>query len=53
MKIKVKIDKYVCERCDYIWESRISTTPKFCPNCKSEYWNKPRQIKKRNEIKNG
>ena len=47
MKIQVKVEKYVCERCKHIWESRIKTIPKYCPACKSPYWNKPKKEKKK------
>jgi len=46
MKIRVKIDKYVCERCGHKWISRIKTLPKFCPKCKSNYWNIPKKEKR-------
>jgi len=33
-----------CFRCYHTWKKRIKKTPsKFCPKCKSPYWNKPRK----------
>ena len=46
MEVEVKVKKYTCERCKHIWISRIETTPKFCPKCKSLYWSIPKKIKK-------
>lgn len=37
---------YICERCNYEWESRLKLKeglPISCPNCKSRYWNKKRK----------
>jgi hypothetical protein len=31
-----------CNRCGYQWSSKL-TLPKECPQCKSRYWNLPRQ----------
>jgi len=47
MKIKEQIEKYKCERCGHIWITRIKTMPKFCPKCKSLYWNRERVSKKK------
>ena len=33
-----------CFRCYHTWKKRIKTRPsKYCPKCKSPYWNKPRR----------
>ena len=48
---KIMIAGFMCERCQYRWAPRPLITPeagprpepKACPNCKSTYWNKPRQ----------
>lgn len=46
---KIKIDAFQCERCEHIWVPRETTVgePIICPKCKSPYWNKPRQRKKK------
>lgn len=31
-----------CERCNHSWFPRMNAKPKFCPKCKSPYWNKKR-----------
>ena len=46
---KILVEGFMCERCH--WAPRPLITPddgtlpepKPCPNCKSRYWNKPRQ----------
>jgi len=44
----IKLDGYRCERCDHVWVPRETTEgqPTICPDCKSPYWNKPRQTAK-------
>jgi len=32
-----------CSRCVYSWVPKGKKNPKYCPNCKSPYWNKPRK----------
>lgn len=34
-----------CNRCEHTWWPRFpgSAAPKFCPACRSPYWNKPRR----------
>ena len=33
-----------CFRCYHTWKKRIKSRPsKYCPRCKSPYWNKPRR----------
>ena len=45
----VQIEGYQCERCGYRWGPRDGTgrwpenNPKYCPKCRSQYWNKPRE----------
>ncbi len=42
----IKIEGYVCERCEHRWVSRLAEEPRVCPLCKSPYWNVPRKNKK-------
>jgi len=47
---EIKLDGYICERCDHIWAPRLRTRieqkkPLVCPRCKSPYWNIPRKNK--------
>jgi len=39
MPIKKVIVPFVCQRCAYLWKSRVKT-PKACPACKSYRWQK-------------
>ncbi len=41
----VKLDGFLCERCDHTWIARAQTTdkPRVCPKCKSPYWDTPRK----------
>lgn len=32
-----------CFRCYHDWKRRKNSLPKFCPKCKSPYWNRPRK----------
>ena len=32
-----------CIRCNHSWRMRGKNSPKYCPRCKSPYWNKPRK----------
>ena len=49
---KILVEGFMCERCHSHWAPRPLITPddgplpepKPCPNCKSRYWNKPRQL---------
>jgi len=35
---------YICERCGYEWQPRITDRdPRVCPYCKSPYWNSKRR----------
>lgn len=40
---EIKLDGYLCERCDHTWISRIIDKPVVCPKCKSPYWDVPRK----------
>jgi len=45
---KLNLKFYSCNRCNHSWLSKRRTTdfvPKWCPNCKSPYWNKKRKNK--------
>jgi hypothetical protein len=53
-QVQMLITKWQCSRCldkktkaPYQWLPRSERVPKRCPNCKSKYWNKPRQRKRR------
>ncbi len=39
----IKKDNIFCFRCYHNWKKRKETNPKYCPKCKSPYWNKPRK----------
>ena len=48
METEIKVKKYTCEKCGYVWTSRINTLPKLCPKCKNPYWNiSKKKIKKK------
>jgi len=33
-----------CHRCNFVWAPKnLKNLPKNCPNCNSNYWNKPRR----------
>lgn len=36
-----------CNRCEHSWATRKKKDPKWCPKCKSPYWNKERKQKKK------
>jgi len=46
-KIKKTVYYWKCERCEHEWPPKGESEPKYCPNCKSPYWNKPRQNQKK------
>ena len=56
---RILIHGFSCDRCNYRWAPRASSTPdetlpkepKFCPNCKSAYWNRPRQLARAPELR--
>lgn len=35
-----ELPEYTCLRCGHKWTPR-KKQPKYCPKCKSPYWNKP------------
>ncbi len=43
---EIKVYECQCERCKHTWITRSEELPIVCPNCKSPYWNKPRQENK-------
>ncbi len=45
-KKEIKVYECQCERCNHKWITRSEELPIVCPNCKSPYWNKPKQNKK-------
>lgn len=40
---EIVIDELHCLRCGHTWLPRSDKKPKWCPNCNSPYWDKPRQ----------
>ena len=40
---EIKLDGYLCERCEHTWLGRNGSNPLVCPRCKSPYWNTPRK----------
>jgi len=36
-----------CQICGHTWIPRKAGTPKRCPSCKSEYWDRPDARKKK------
>lgn len=34
-----------CERCQHIWNPRITKKPIKCPRCMSPKWSEPRELK--------
>lgn len=47
-KNKFRLPTAYCERCTYSWTPRRND-PEMCPRCKSAYWNKPREDRKKKE----
>lgn len=47
---KIKIPTLKCKRCGYEWTPRKEDV-RLCPNCKSAYWDKPRENEKKKEDK--
>ena len=39
------IKQLKCLRCGYTWFPRRPKKPKFCANCNSPYWDRPRRKK--------
>ena len=51
---RIQISGFRCERCGHEWVPRgKSRDPKVCPECKSPYWDTPRQIKPRKGANHG
>jgi len=44
---KVKLEGYVCERCEHVWLARNKEKPRVCPKCKSPYWDIPRKRRRK------
>lgn len=42
-KITIKAHQCQCERCGHCWRTKTDKLPKFCPKCKTIYWNRPRR----------
>lgn len=42
---RIKIDGYLCLRCDHKWVPRENNNekPTVCPKCKNPYWDTPKQ----------
>lgn len=55
----IQVSGFKCERCDHIWcpktinqeNPKKIELPIICPACKSPYWNKLRQRKKKSTYK--
>jgi predicted Zn-ribbon and HTH transcriptional regulator len=48
--VRIQLDAFECERCGHQWVPRnIDEPPRVCPKCKSPYWDRPRQTKKKQE----
>jgi predicted Zn-ribbon and HTH transcriptional regulator len=41
------MEKLLCKRCGWLWVKRIEREPKNCPGCKSPFWNKEYQRKRK------
>jgi len=39
----MKMFKYKCSRCGYVWIPRQEDAPKTCPKCRSPYYDRPRR----------
>ncbi|MFH1282343.1 MAG: hypothetical protein ABII27_01610 [bacterium] len=37
---------HICKRCSHSWASKMAEKPRWCPNCKSPYWDKDRKAVK-------
>ena len=46
-QVKKVILYWLCERCGHEWPPKGEGEPKFCPKCKSPYWNTPRRSEKK------
>jgi Zn finger protein HypA/HybF involved in hydrogenase expression len=45
MKVKIKVDGWKCERCAHEWIPKKKDVPRFCPKCRSIYWDRARKVK--------
>lgn len=41
----IVLPMFECNRCEYTWIPK-KVSPKFCPRCRSPYWNKQRVYEK-------
>lgn len=46
MKIKITIDKFLCQRCGHTWIPRDERNVRICPKCKSARFDEPKKSKK-------
>ena len=46
-KKEIKVYECKCERCNHEWITRSEDAPIVCPKCKSPYWDKPLNNKKK------
>lgn len=46
-KKEIKVYECKCERCKHEWITRSEDVPVVCPFCKSPYWDKPLNDKKK------
>jgi len=46
-KKEIKVYECKCERCSHEWITRSEDVPVVCPSCKSPYWDKPLNDKKK------
>ena len=52
-RVKILVDGWKCERCDYEWVPRRKAEPKVCARCSSPYWNQPRKFVLKLERRDG
>jgi predicted Zn-ribbon and HTH transcriptional regulator len=45
--MEIKIKGLKCCRCGHIWVPRKKKKPRICPECKSPYWDVPKDKKKK------
>jgi len=48
-KVRIEVDKFICERCKHEWIGRISGDPIVCPQCKTPYWNRKTRVERMTE----
>lgn len=44
-----KVNIWKCKRCGHEWIPRKKEKPRFCPKCRSIYWDTPKINKKKRE----